>query len=67
MKYPVCGNDMESGYVQANQYAAWVKKPNKIMYAPKKGDIQFISRTPFSVPSVPADICKKCRKILVDY
>lgn len=67
MKCPICGNEMEQGFVQSPERVSWVKKPNKIMYAPKKDDVEFISKVPFFCPAVPADICQKCKKIVVDY
>lgn len=67
MKCPKCGNEMENGFIQSPHHVSWVKKPNKIMYATKNEDVEFITKVPFFIPAVPADICKKCREIVVHY
>ena len=39
MNCPVCGKEMEPGFVQTNQRAAWVKKPHPLTLMPKDGEI----------------------------
>ena len=38
MNCPVCGKEMEPGFVQTNQRAAWVKKPHALTLMPKGGE-----------------------------
>lgn len=39
MNCPVCGKEMEPGFVQTNQRAAWVKKPHPLTLMPKEGEV----------------------------
>lgn len=65
MKCPYCDNEMEQGFLQGHQRAAWVKKQHKISLLPKQGEMLLAN----SIRSFifPAQICKSCKKIVVDY
>ena len=68
LKCSICGNEMEEGFIQSGRAMSWVKKPHKISVAPKNDEIEIVSEyNPFIIPAVPAYICKKCKKVLLDY
>lgn len=66
MNCPVCGKEMEPGFVQTNQRAAWVKKPHALTLMPKDGEILLDNKL-FSSCSFPGWICRECKKIVLDY
>ena len=66
MNCPVCGKEMEPGFVQTNQRAAWVKKPHPLTLMPKEGEVLLDNKL-FSSCSFPGWICRDCRKIVLDY
>lgn len=39
MKCPVCGNEMEKGYIQTGERMSWVKQKNKVSSYPKDGEV----------------------------
>ena len=61
MNCPVCGKEMEPGFVQTNQRAAWVKKPHPLTLMPKDGEILLDNKL-FSSCSFPGWICGTARK-----
>ncbi len=66
MKCPFCNNEMEQGFLQGMQRVAWVKKRHKISLLPKQGEI-ILENHAFSDFIFSAQICKECKKIVVDY
>lgn len=66
MKYPYCNNEMESGLLQGMRRVAWVKKKHKLSLLPKQGEI-LLDNNKFKDFVLSAQICKQCRKIVVDY
>lgn len=66
MKCPYCDNEMEQGLLQGMRRVAWVKQQHKISLLPKQGEIMLKNNT-FSDFVFPAQICKSCEKIIVDY
>jgi len=66
MKCPYCNSEMEQGLLQGMRRVAWVKKQHKISLLPKQGEIMLEDNT-FSDFIFPAQICKNCKKIVVDY
>lgn len=66
MKCPYCNNEMESGLLQGMHRVAWVKKKHKLSLFPKQGEI-LLENNEFKDFVLSAQICKKCRKIVVDY
>lgn len=66
MKCPICNNIMEEGFIQAVQRVAWVKKKHKLSLRPREGEV-LLENNGFSDALIPAQICKICEKIIVDY
>ena len=66
MHCPICGNEMEQGYLQCGQRMSWVKSPHKVSLLPKKGEVS-LGNNVFGGLSFEAYICKKCKKVLLDY
>lgn len=66
MKCPYCDNEMEQGLLQGMRRVAWVKKQHKLSLLPKQGEILLENNT-FNDFIFSAQICKSCKKIVVDY
>ncbi len=66
MKCPLCGNEMEQGFLQSGQRMAWVKTPHKVSLLPKKGEV-LLGNHVINGLSFQADICKTCKKVWFDY
>ncbi|NMA84008.1 MAG: hypothetical protein GX962_09120 [Epulopiscium sp.] len=66
MKCPFCNNEMEQGFLQGMRRVAWVKNQHKVSLLPKQGEILLENNT-FRDFVFSAWICKKCKKIVVDY
>ncbi len=66
MRCPVCGKEMEQGFMQGNQRVAWVKSKHKVSILPRKGEV-LLENKAFNSFLFAAWICKSCQKILVDY
>jgi len=66
MKCPYCGGEMEAGILEGERYLLWAKKPHKISYRPKEGEVLLGEKTISSV-ALEAYICKHCKKITIDY
>ena len=67
MKCPLCRNDMESGFIQAGRVVLWMQKPRKVLFPRKNEELIVYEENPFVIPSIPAEICKECKKIWLDY
>lgn len=57
---------MEQGLLQGMRRVAWVKNRHKISLSPKQGEILLENNT-FSDFIFSAEICKNCKKIILDY
>lgn len=66
MKCPYCDKEMEQGLLQGMRRVSWVKKKHKISLLPKEGEILLENNT-FKDFIFSAQICKSCKKIVVDY
>ncbi len=66
MLCPFCGEEMEKGLLQGGNILVWVKKKHYISLLPKEGEV-LLDRTYLTNSSVPAFICKQCRKVIVEY
>ena len=62
---PVCGAEMEDGYLQS-EGVTWVKKPHKISLLPKQGEVM-LEYNIIKMSVIPASICKSCKRVLADY
>lgn len=71
MKCPICGNKMEPGFIQSGYAMLWAEKPHKVrLYPCNENEVALIrDPNPFRIqtPAIPAKICKKCKKVLLDY
>ena len=66
MKCPVCGNEMEQGFLQGGQRMAWVKAPHKVSLLPNSGEV-LLGNHMIGGLTFCAYICKPCKKVLLDY
>ena len=66
MNCPVCGKEMEKGYVQTSCGLTWVKQKRVISLFPQEGSINLPGST-FSGLAVDAFVCRTCKKMVVDY
>ena len=66
MMCPFCNSPMEKGLLQSGSLIVWVKKKHLLSLLPKEGEVLLGSNF-VSSPTVPAHICKKCKKIICDY
>ena len=72
MNCPICGKEMEPGYIQGNRLMSWVTKPNRLIPRHKYGEF-YLPASPASITgfgalsSIDAFICKGCKKIVIDY
>ena len=66
MQCPVCGKEMEQGFLQSGQRMVWVKTPHKVSLLPKSGEV-LLGNNVLGGLSFEAYICKSCKKIILDY
>ena len=72
MNCPICGKEMEPGYIQGERSMSWITKPNRLIPRQRYDE--------FYLPVLPASftglgtlsymdafICKGCKKIVIDY
>ena len=66
MKCLCCQEEMEKGFLQANNMMTWVRAPHRFALYPKKGEVM-LGRNVWDALTVTAYICKPCKKVVVDY
>lgn len=66
MNCPYCSNEMEQGFLQGMRRVSWVKNQHKVSLLPKQGEVLLENNT-FKDFVFPASICKKRKKLVVDY
>lgn len=66
MKCPQCEGEMEKGFIQGGNMITWVRKKHKLSLLPKEGEIILGQDAVFGA-CITADICKTCKKVIVDY
>ncbi len=66
MKCPFCVTEMEKGLLQGGNILAWTKKRHYLSLLTKDGEVE-LARDYLIGPALPAWICKKCKKVIVDY
>lgn len=64
-----CGGKVNKGYIQCGNRIAWVPEVSKISVEPNlnKDSILLSNQNRFSINSVDAYICEKCKKVILDY
>lgn len=75
MKCPYCSSDLDSGVIQAPYPIYWQKNTRALSPPPKRrqeGDIPLNANESFRHGFfhgfyAKAQLCRKCRKIIVDY
>ena len=65
MRCPLCGQEMETGFVQTGKRISWVKQKHKISLRPREEVL--LGNNVFSGLAFEAYICKSCKKIVLDY
>lgn len=66
MNCPVCGCEMEKGFLQGGQSMCWVKKKHKFFLLPGSGEVS-LGNNILGGLAIDAFICKACKKIVLDY
>ena len=66
MKCPYCNNEMEKGFIQTGNRIAWTKQQHKFSLLPKEGEVM-LGNNMYKGVNFPAYICKKYKKVLLDY
>ena len=66
MNCPYCDDEMEQGYLQGMRRVAWVKNRHKFSLLPREGEV-LLENNAIKDFLLAAWICKKCKKIMVDY
>ncbi len=66
MNCPFCNSPMEKGLLQSGNLIVWVKKKHLLSLNPREGEV-ILDRNYLTGASVPARICKKCKKVIADY
>lgn len=66
MKCPVCGKEMEKGYVQAVNMMTWVKEKHVFSLLPLGEDV-ILSRNLIGPVTIDAYICKDCKQVSMNY
>ena len=62
---PFCGKEMDHGVVQTDARLSW-NRQKKMINWPDKGEVQLGFKA-LGWVSIPADICRDCKKVIVDY
>ena len=62
MNCPACGKEMEPGRLFGKPPLIWSPKEKKRFLIPQEGEVHIVEK---SYPT--ANICKSCRKMIVDY
>ena len=73
MVCPYCDNEMELGLIQSPHEIAWTRGDKKHTIAAAKFHEGSVVLSPLSIKTaiegnaVKAYICRKCRKVIIDY
>ena len=66
MRCPFCDSPMEQGLIQAGNLMVWVRKKYFFSLRPKNGEV-LLDENYVTGASIPAWICKSCRKVIGEY
>lgn len=66
MQCPFCNGAMEQGFLQSGNMLVWVKKKHYLSLLPKDGEV-LLDRNYLSGATIPAWICKSCKKLVAEY
>ncbi len=66
MDCPFCSQPMEKGLLQSGNIMVWVRKKHILSLSPRDGEVE-LDRNYLTGASLPAWICKICKKIIADY
>ena len=67
IKFPKCGKDMKSGYLQTTKIVEFNKRKHKISMNSECENDVMIARKAFAGTDFPGFICKECGMVLFDY
>ena len=65
MKCPYCGREMEQGYLHGHPQTIWSPKKTRFTTLLGEGDIPILRGLLTS--KTPANACRVCHKIILDY
>ncbi len=65
MTCPLCGGEMESGYLAARPPVLWSNKPRRGILIPGKHDLLLHDLN--GEPPLTAHLCCACRKVIVEF
>ena len=66
MQCPFCGETMEKGLIQSGNLLVWVKKKHWLSLLPKDDEV-LLDKNYVTGASIPAWICKNCKKVIGEY
>ena len=66
MKCPICGKEMEKGYIQSGRTAFFTTKKKHVFFVAGSQDV-VLTEDNFTCPTGDAYNCKECKKIIIDY
>ena len=66
MNCPICGKDMEVGYIQSARRVFFTTKKKHVFFVVGKKDI-ILTDDNLTCPTGPAYNCSYCKKIVIDY
>ncbi len=66
MLCPFCEKEMEKGLLQSGSIMVWVKKKHMLSLYPKEGEV-LLDKKYLGGCTVPAWICKSCKKVIAEY
>ena len=66
MKCPYCGKEMERGYLYGGNRIIWTQDEIRFTALAGERDIQ-LAGWGFFGSRIPAETCKGCHKVIVDY
>lgn len=69
MNCPWCGKEMEPGWAYSRSVLMWSAEQGKMPLIARPGDVSLKGKTPggFSPDHPAAQICKDCRKVIIEY
>lgn len=66
MKCPVCGEEMEPGWLLSNGRLLWSRKARQWLLAKKLPDDRILLLPWLRIGRLPAFLCVRCRKLVVE-
>lgn len=68
MKCPYCGEEMEQGVIQSQHGINWMTKKHLIGASEyHEGSVVLSASSIFKGSAVVSHLCRKCKKVIIDY